>query len=381
VSIEYRTIPAGAAPVETRYSLFRAGTGDGEYHVAFIPPPGIADAARAVALLDDATRAFPAFSGHPDAVPAWRRFFLGDVVNRRQAVSPGWPAAESFTGQPPATGLPAIAWAYYVDRAWVTRDGDTTIMHRGSLEHHFYTGLHDTSAPDEASQTTALFRALHDEATARGTRFADEMTRSWIYINDIDNRYAGMVAARAAFFSEVGLTAATHYIASTGIEGKSHHRGCLVHADVTAMKGLAPGQVTYLRGGDHLGRADRYGVTFERATVIAHGDRVRLLVSGTASIDRRGALLFPLDATAQARRAMQNIEALLHEGGATPADITHAIVYLRDAPDHAVVAPLVTASWPGVPAIYLVAAVCRPGWLVEIECSALVARPAPFPAF
>lgn len=370
----------GTLPVRARFSYFNVGEGAGEYHVVFTPAGGPTDADRQLALLDEATRLFPSIVKEGRPTPVWRRFFLGDPVNRYPFPGGEWPAAETFIGQYLPGGERAVAWGYYVDGATVSRDGNATIMHR-SLEHHYYTGLHAGPRGDEEAQTRTLFRALHDETRSRGIHFAGEMARIWVHVNDIDNRYAGMVTARRKFFEDIGLTPDTHYIASTGIEGKSPFPGALVCVDAYAVKGLLPGQLSYLRASDFLSRADRYGVTFERGTVIAHGDRARLLISGTASIDKHGELLFPLQVVAQARRAMQNIDALLREGGAAFTDLTHAIVYLRDAADYPLVRNVISSSWPLVPTIYAVAPVCRPGWLVEIECSAIVARDAAFPPF
>ncbi|MDR0544030.1 MAG: hypothetical protein LBG30_01590 [Odoribacteraceae bacterium] len=376
--MDYQTIRAGALPVNTRFSVFSTWTGAKEYHAVFIPPAGMPDVAH---QLDLATRAFPTASGHSRAVPVWRRFYMSDVVNLRPRLGDDWPAAESFIGQALPGGERAAALCYYVDDARVERRGNTTIMQRRALQHHYYTGQFSTAAATTSAQTRALFRALLQQTTRQGARFADDVLRAWIYINDIDNRYSDMVGARRDFFRQVGLTPETHYIASTGIEGKSHVPRALLHADLFAIKGIPAAQVTYLNAPDYLGRPDRYGVTFERATLVAHGDRALLLVSGTASIDPLGNILFPLDVQAQTLRTIQNIEALLHEGGATATDLTHALVYLRDPSDYPLVSSLVASAWPSVPALYTVAPVCRPGWLVEIECSALVARSSPFPPF
>jgi enamine deaminase RidA (YjgF/YER057c/UK114 family) len=379
--MEYHEIHAGEHPVEVRYSCFPGAAGAGEYHAVFTLAGAAGAAARQLALLDAATRAFPLASGHPDAVPVWRRFHASDPLNLPPPDDDAWPGATSFTGQPPLGGGRVAAWCYYVDGARVSREGNAVIMTRPFHEHHYYTGYRDNSARDEAGQTRAIFRSLRDAARGRGLRFRDEMTRAWVYVADIDNRYAGMVTARREFFEEEGLTAATHYIASTGIEGKSRRAGCLVEVDAYAVKGLAAGQVRYLRALDRLCPTSRYGVTFERGTAIAYADREHLFISGTASIDSRGEILFPRDAGAQARRAIENVEALLRAGGATTADVTHAIVYARDAADYLAAREVVASRLPAVPVLYLHAAVCRPGWLVELECSAIVARRSSYPSF
>ena len=52
----------------------------------------------------------------------------------------------------------------------------------------------------------------------------DNLVRTWIYVADIDVNYDGVVRARNDVFRRYGLTADTHYIASTGIGGYSQTR-------------------------------------------------------------------------------------------------------------------------------------------------------------
>ena len=67
----------------------------------------------------------------------------------------------------------------------------------------------------------------------------------------------------------------------------------------------------------------------------------------------------------------KNVEALLNEGGCTSDDLVHAIVYLRDVADYALVRDLFKTRFPQLPTVFLLAPVCRPGWLVEMECMAI----------
>ena len=47
------------------------------------------------------------------------------------------------------------------------------------------------------------------------------------------------------------------------------------------------------------------------------------------------------------------------------------VIYLRDISDYAKVDAYMQARFPEVPRIILEARVCRPGWLIEMECEAL----------
>jgi hypothetical protein len=57
--------------------------------------------------------------------------------------------------------------------------------------------------------------------------------------------------------------------------------------------------------------------------------------------------------------------------------MTHVIVYLRDAADCRAVERALRRRLPGVPYVILRAPVCRPGWLIELEGSAVTAQGNP----
>jgi enamine deaminase RidA (YjgF/YER057c/UK114 family) len=95
-----------------------------------------------------------------------------------------------------------------------------------------------------------------------------------------------------------------------------------------------------------------------------------LFISGTASIDKEGEIVHPDDVVKQTERTLENIDALLESGKFTTIDISSLIVYLRDSTDYEFVKPLIEEYSQGLPAIYVKAPVCRPGWLIEIEATA-----------
>ena len=49
-----------------------------------------------------------------------------------------------------------------------------------------------------------------------GVTLRDDCQRTWLYVADIDNQYAGMVRARNDLFVTQGLTADTHFMAIRG---------------------------------------------------------------------------------------------------------------------------------------------------------------------
>ena len=77
----------------------------------------------------------------------------------------------------------------------------------------------------------------------------------------------------------------------------------------------------------------------------------------------------------------ENVEALLKEADCSYDDVCEMVVYLRDPSDYAVVSKLYKERFSDKPYVIVLAPVCRPGWLVEMECMAIKAQENPvFPA-
>ena len=181
--------------------------------------------------------------------------------------------------------------------------------------------------------------------------------RTWIYVRDIDTNYAGMVKARNDIFEEEGLSHLSHYIASTGIGGATEGRSEITAIDFLTFPNIRESEKTYLKALSHLSPTHDYGVAFERGVQLPGG---HIFISGTASIDHRGEVLFEGDVLAQARRLLENISALLAEGGSSLEKIRYFVVYLRDISNYPVVDAYLQQRFPEVPRVLLEARVCRP---------------------
>lgn len=219
-------------------------------------------------------------------------------------------------------------------------------------------------------QTLTLFERYIQSLKGTDMSIRDNLVRTWIYVADIDVNYDGVVRARNDVFRRYGFTAATHYVASTGIGGYSETRHATVAIDFLSLPGVEPSQLKYLQALDHLNPTHEYGVAFERDTRLTLPNREIYYISGTASIDKQGQVLYPGDVERQTARLLENIRALLADGGAQMSGIRYFVVYLRDFADRETVGRYLDSHHPGIPYVLLHAKVCRPQWLVEMECIA-----------
>ena len=299
-----------------------------------------------------------------------RRLFLSDPANQaarletRLAVLPA--AATSIIGQPPLNGTKIAAWVYAVEGG----ECENGIFSHNGYRHLWTGGLKSEQIGSEA-QTAELFEAYDAALASQGMTVAGNCLRTWLFVRDVDTNYAGVVKGRRDYFDRIGLTPDTHFIASTGIAGFSANPRQLVRMDAYAVGGLKEAQVRYLHAYDHLSPTALYGVTFERGTAVTYGDRKHVFISGTASIDKDGRVVHMDNPEKQAERMLENVDALLKEGGAGFGDIAYSIVYLRNAGDYPRVRAVLQHSCPSLDPIYVLAPVCRPAWLVEMECLAV----------
>lgn len=240
------------------------------------------------------------------------------------------------------------------------------------VEHNSYHSLWTSLRPNKPGpsyqQTQQLFGHLSNILHSNDARLENDVIRTWIYVRDVDNNYQGMVDARRELFEIVGLTKGTHYIASTGIEGNGNNVSDLIILDALSVKGLKPQQITYMSAPEYLCPTYEYNVTFERATRVTYGDRSHYYISGTASIDREGNILYIGDVEKQAKRTLTNINALLSRYHANLNDLKILIVYLRDISDYWTIQHFLENNLPpGIPYIIVRGSVCRPLWLIEME--------------
>ena len=301
-----------------------------------------------------------------------KRYLVSDATNQAELLNKDKEAhAVSIIQQPPLNRTKVAAWVYYVADSNVYADSlGTTVLVRPKFKHLYNTQM-QKALNDEYAETEYIFNTYMEALYAHGCTLKDNCIRTWIYVQGVDVHYADMVKARIACFNREGLNKETHYLASTGIEGKYIDPQSLVLMDGYAIEGISQEQITYLHAPSHLNPTHEYGVTFERGTAVDYGDRRHIFISGTASIDNKGDIVHLANIERQTERTLENIEVLLAEGDTKMEDIAYMTVYLRDTADYETVSCILDQHYPQTPKVIVWAPVCRPGWLIEIECIAI----------
>ena len=307
------------------------------------------------------------------AQAVFKRYFLSDAANQADEIilSDVTDCAKSIIEQPPLDGTKMALWCYLMTgvQTGISKSGLYEVRH-GAFRHLWNGSAHNMAANSEY-QTRLLFNEYNMQLLEEECTLEANCIRTWLFVNDVDLNYGGVVRARNQFFFTQGLTVHTHFIASTGIGGRQQDPNVLSQMDNYAIAGIRKEQIHYLYAPTHLNRTSDYGVSFERGTYIDYADRRHVFISGTASINNKGEIMYPKDVVKQTHRMWENVETLLAEADCTYDDVAEMVVYLRDVADYELVKAMYEERFSGRPYVIVLAPVCRPGWLVEMECMAV----------
>ena len=307
------------------------------------------------------------------AQAVFKRYFLSDAANQADEiiVSDVTDCAKSIIQQAPLDGTKVALWVYLMTdvQTGLSQSGLYEVRH-GDFRHLWNGSAHNMAANSEY-QTRLLFNEYNMQLIEEGCTLEANCIRTWFFVNDVDLNYGGVVRARNQFFFTQGLTVHTHFIASTGIGGRQQDPNVLSQMDNYAIAGVKKEQIHYLYAPSHLNRTSDYGVSFERGTYVDYADRRQVFISGTASINNKGEVMYPKDIVKQTHRMWENVEVLLAEADCTFDEVGEMVVYLRDTADYDLVKEMYEERFPGKPYVIVHAPVCRPGWLIEMECMAV----------
>ena len=358
--------------LEARIELTRFHAGEvTEFHAMLHIAPRGDIFTHQLSRLQEAEKALKNLDILAGAQVVFKRYFLSDATNQVPLIHEEDRCTISYIQQPPLDGSKIAVWLYLQRGTDISHVNESTVATHNGYRHIWTMGLTNSTVDTSYMQTWKTLFAYIDILKMFDATLEANCIRTWFFVRDVDTQYGGLVKSRRECFVEQGLTQDTHYIASTGIGGNPADPKALVQLGSYALTGFQPQQQRYLYAPTHLNKTYEYGVTFERGTLMQYGDRNHIYISGTASINNKGEVVHIGDIVNQTLRMWENVEKLLEEGNMTYNDVMQLIVYLRDGADYQVVKKMFDEKFPNIPCILTLAPVCRPTWLIEMECIAV----------
>lgn len=307
------------------------------------------------------------------------------------------PAVTHYAVQSPASGarLAVEAWAIGGPGVTVDRLSPQAVVVAYDGLRWCHTGNVNPSANSAAVYAEAgdVFRQS-GELLARAGMAWPNVVRTWWYLSGITDpegktqRYMEMNRARADAFA--GLQFGNHHLqvapghsgfpASTGI-GMTAGTGLSLatlalktdRREVTLLPLENPLQTPAY---DYAARYSPVSPKFARAMTLVLPDYLTTWISGTASITH-SEVRHPGDIVGQTEQTLDNIAALiapenfarhgLPDTRASLRDLAKVRVYVKRAADYAACRAVCEQRLGNLPAVYVIADVCRPELLVEIE--------------
>ena len=368
--MEYNCVYYQDIHANVNFSIFKAQNGKDEIHAIVNLEPNYDDFLSQLEAVNKAEEYLLDDQRLNGANVVCKRFFLSDAYNQTRFIDKEQNCAVSCIQQPPLNGTKVGLWIYLVKNVNVKKIGNTLVVQHNGYEELWNMGM-QAAEGDSFKQTDTLLRQYEQTLELFDANIADNCIRTWFYVRDVDIQYMPMVVARRENFLRNGLSKDSHFIASTGICGVPDNPKAIIQLGAYAIKGIKKEQVKYIQALTHLNPTYQYGVTFERCTKLEFGDRKHVIISGTASINNKGEVLHVGDVRKQTIRMWENVEALLKEAGTDFNHVMHIIVYLRDTADYQTVKDMFENKFPHTPKILTLAPVCRPEWLIEMECIAV----------
>jgi len=368
-------------PVAVNYSSFKGSSGIEEFHFSFTPEE-YSDFKTQLKWIYSAYIKTLKIKGLEEETSIFRRFFCSDLYNQiiylkeMEFSNPDDdknPTSISLITQPPLPYAKVSLWVYHIKgKIEKKKEGKNVSVKIGDLIHNWTTGLINTESNSIYQQTKKIIEDYIEMLKKENMKLSENTMRTWFFVQNIDLDYKEFVASRREIYEKNGLTKDTHFIASTGVGGSYFDLRAKVVMDAYSISKIKKQQIKFLSAPDYLSPTYVYGVTFERGVSITYSDRKNIIISGTASINNKGEIMYPNDVIKQTERTLINIEALLKNENATLDDMMIFIVYLRDPSDYYFIEKMIKEKIKNAPVIFASASVCRPGWLIEIEGMATI---------
>jgi enamine deaminase RidA (YjgF/YER057c/UK114 family) len=222
---------------------------------------------------------------------------------------------------------------------------------------------------ERSRQAWRTFEALEAALAQAGMDFS-HVVRTWLFLQDILDWYEEFNAVRTTFYRARGVWDGL-LPASTGI-GAANPGGVALVAAAFAVKPRSAAVRARAVASPLQCPATQYASAFSRAVELETPGCRRLLVSGTASLDRAGRTVHAGDVRQQIAHTFAVVEALLHSRQVGWEDVTRATAYVRWARDACAVQRFLRArpSLAELPITIAHNTICRPDLLFELEVDA-----------
>ena len=160
-------------------------------------------------------------AAHPQQQVVFKRFFLPDESLRQQF--PAEKGAVSYIIQPVLCEGSVALWLVLCEGAQVHDQGRETILEGEGIRLIITASL---TCPEGTSeqQTRSIFSAYAALLEARGLTLEGNCIRTWLFCDDIDHQYAGLVKARREWFAACGLTPQTRQHGRQKLPRRQHGR-------------------------------------------------------------------------------------------------------------------------------------------------------------
>ena len=266
---------------------------------------------------------------------------------------------------------------YLMSDGWVEYNDDYLVIHTEDGTELLTRGLHFPQEGDTGVQARKVFGRLGEILEAEGFK-VNEIVRQWNYIENITGISEGIQNyqlfndARSAFYGSADWR--NGYPAATGIGCSAGGVTVSVYAVKDAEKISKPInnpiQVPAHKYSDKVLKEGRDVVKttpkFERARLL--GDTV--FISGTAAIKGEKSEI-STDPRLQSEAAIDVIEHLVAPGNIFPGCPRFRFeairVYIKREEDIPAIVSTISNHWKGVPMFFLMADICRPELLLELE--------------
>ncbi|MEO0293475.1 MAG: RidA family protein [candidate division WOR-3 bacterium] len=227
-------------------------------------------------------------------------------------------------------------------------------------------------------QAENMFRKAEALLKSKGASYRD-VVRTWIYVDKILDWYNEFNLARNTCYKEFGLIPKEEKLniieefplpASTGIGGKNP-KGASTIMDLLAVSPKAGSkiQIRPLPGTLQC-PPYKYGSAFARATCVVEPEVKWIFVSGTASINEKGESIHLGDFPSQVKHTIEVVKSLISLEGASIKDLCEATIFIKRESDFPIYQEISKSlGLSDIPALYLIADVCREELLFELEAT------------